>query len=76
MKKTLALLSALFLLLSFNTLQAQTAESIIDSYLETIGGKKNLEGLKSLKLTCKAQAQEWTYLLPCTKKHPISNGWI
>lgn len=57
MKKTLALLSALFLLLSFNALQAQTAESIIDSYLETIGGKENLAKLKSMKMTCKANAQ-------------------
>lgn len=57
MKKTLALLSALFVFLSFSTLQSQTAESIVDSYIETIGGKKNLEALKSLKLICKAQAQ-------------------
>lgn len=57
MKKTLALLSALFVLLSFHTITAQTAESIVESYLETIGGKKNLEGLKSIKFTCKANAQ-------------------
>lgn len=57
MKKLFALFSALFLFISVQNLQAQTAESIVDAYLETIGGKENLKALKTLKLTCKAQAQ-------------------
>ena len=57
MKKTLALFSALFVFISVQTLQAQTAESIVDAYLETIGGKENLEAIKSVKFNCKAQAQ-------------------
>lgn len=42
--------------LSFTT-NAQTAEEIIDTYLETIGGKEKLSSLKSLKLIATGKAQ-------------------
>lgn len=57
MKKTLILLSALFLLAGLPSIMAQTAEEIVATYLENIGGKENLSAITSLQMTCNAKAQ-------------------
>lgn len=59
MKKLLTFLPMLFLVLSFQTTttQAQTAEEIVSTYLETIGGAEQLAEIKSMKMTMKGKAQ-------------------
>lgn len=57
MKKSLFLLSFFMLLAGLQTLAAQTAEEIIDSYLETIGGKEALAAVSSLEMSGNAKAQ-------------------
>jgi outer membrane lipoprotein-sorting protein len=54
--KSICVLFALVLGISFST-QAQTAEKIIESYLETIGGSDKLESVKTIMTEGKAQAQ-------------------
>ena len=53
--KTLKLLSALLFVFCFSvTTTAQTAEEIIENYLENIGGSENWSKIKALKITAKA----------------------
>ncbi len=53
MKKFLLLFSILLV----NYLSAQTADEIIDNYLENIGGKEKLSQIKALKIQAKAMQQ-------------------
>lgn len=55
MKKSL-ILSAFAVFFAF-VAQAQTAEEIIEKYLQNIGGKDKLRALKSVKMTGKLKAQ-------------------
>ncbi len=58
MKKLLSFLPALLLVFAFQTTtQAQTAEEIVESYIETIGGAEKMGAVKNVKMTMKAKAQ-------------------
>lgn len=57
MKKVLILFAALSLSLGAQSLYAQAVESMIDTYLENVGGKEKLAALKTMKLTAKGNAQ-------------------
>jgi len=53
MKKHLFVLSIFFI----NFLSAQTADEIIDNYLENLGGKEKLAKIKAIKIQAKAMQQ-------------------
>ncbi len=55
-KITISILS-IFTLLICNSINAQTADEVIDMYFETIGGKDKIATLTSTKATCNAKAQ-------------------
>lgn len=57
MKKVLILFAAFVFSLGTQALHAQAVESLIDTYLENVGGKKKLAALKTMKLTAKGNAQ-------------------
>lgn len=44
-------------LLSGGSMQAQTADEILDTYFENIGGKENLKAVKGVKMTAKLNQQ-------------------
>lgn len=70
MKKTLSLLLALLFLAGFQAIHAQTAEEIIDNYLETIGGKEKLSTVTSMKMTANAKAQGMDLPITMYQKAP------
>lgn len=70
MKKIFALLSALLLFTGIQNIAAQTAEEIIESYLETIGGKENLIAIKNAKMTCTGKAQGMELAITMYQKAP------
>lgn len=55
--KTMKLVLALFVASLTLQTNAQTAEEIVDTYLENIGGKENLAKIQSLKMIGKINAQ-------------------
>ncbi|MCB0558129.1 MAG: outer membrane lipoprotein-sorting protein [Lewinellaceae bacterium] len=70
MKKMLILFSALLFIAGLSTLQAQTAEEIVDNYLEAIGGKEQLSAVSSTKMTAKAKAQGMELPITMYQKPP------
>ncbi len=57
MKKISLFVSSLILLLGITEAQAQTADEVINKYIETIGGKEKLVALKSIKMEMVANYQ-------------------
>jgi hypothetical protein len=57
MKKLSLLLNTLVFTLSVFTLQAQTADEVVNKYIETIGGKAKLEAIQGMKMEMVANAQ-------------------
>jgi outer membrane lipoprotein-sorting protein len=57
MKKLFLLVSTLVFTLSFVSVQAQTADEIINKYIETIGGKEKLATLNGVKMEMVANYQ-------------------
>ena len=57
MKKVSVLFFSLILCISFNTAQAQTAEEIVNNYIEALGGEKALSAITSIVYNCSAKAQ-------------------
>jgi hypothetical protein len=57
MKKLSLLLNILVFTISIFTLQAQTADEVVNKYIETIGGKAKLEALQGVKMEMVANAQ-------------------
>lgn len=55
--KILKTLTIAFLLMAFAPLTAQTADEIINKYLENTGGKANWEKLQGIKMTATTNAQ-------------------
>mgnify|MGYP000173559313 CR=1 FL=1 len=55
--KTIKLLFIAFTVTAFAQVNAQTADEIVENYLEAIGGKENLAKVKSLKMIGKINAQ-------------------
>lgn len=55
--KTIKLLLVALVVTAFTQVQAQSAEEIVDNYLEAIGGKENLAKIKSIKMIGKINAQ-------------------
>ena len=71
MKKTFFLLSALCLMVGLHPMIAQTtAEEIIDSYLEAIGGREQLDAVESVKIVAKGQAQGMELPITMYQKAP------
>lgn len=70
MKKTFVLLTTLLVLFSFRHIQAQTAEEIVATYLENIGGKDALSAVKSVKMTGTAKAQGMEFPVTMYSKLP------
>ena len=70
MKKMLILFSALLFMAGLSTLQAQTAEEIVDNYLETIGGKEQLNAVTTTKIVAKAKAQGMELPITMYQKAP------
>jgi len=54
--KTIKLLFIAFTVTAFAQVNAQTADEIVENYLEAIGGKENLAKVKSLKMIGKINA--------------------
>lgn len=67
--KSISLFFALVLGLSLSA-QAQTAEEIVESYLETIGGSDQLEAVQAIKTEGKAQAQGMEIPITMYQKAP------
>lgn len=55
--KTIKLLLIAFTVTAFAQVNAQTADEIVNNYLEAIGGKENLAKIKSIKMIGKVNAQ-------------------
>ena len=70
MKRTFIILSALFVLFSFQTTTAQTAEEIVDTYLENIGGKDALAQINTLVMSGIAKAQGMEFPMTMYTKAP------
>ena len=68
--KRLFTLSTLFLLFTVGSLSAQTAEEVIDNYLEAIGGKDALSKITSMKITGIAKAQGMDFPIVMYQKAP------
>lgn len=70
MKRILFFISALMLLAGVQALRAQTAEEIVENYLETIGGKEQLEAVSSFKMIAKGKAQGMELPITMFQKAP------
>lgn len=57
MKKISLVVCALFFTLGTTKTQAQTADEVINKYIETIGGKEKLDAIKSIKMEMVANYQ-------------------
>ncbi len=68
--KRLFTLTTLFLFFSLCSLSAQTAEEIIDNYLEAIGGKDALSKITALKISGTAKAQGMEFPIVMYQKSP------
>lgn len=70
MKKAFVLCFALLALTGLQGLYAQTAEEIVENYLENIGGREKLAALKSVKMTAKVNAQGMELPITMYQKAP------
>jgi hypothetical protein len=57
MKTRLSILASAFILLSFASLRAQTADDIINKHIDAIGGKAAWQNVNSMKMTGSVTAQ-------------------
>lgn len=70
MKKLITTLSALLFLFSIQTLSAQSADEIINTYLENIGGVEALSSVESMKSTGVAKTQGMALPIVMYQKAP------
>ncbi|MCB9267568.1 MAG: outer membrane lipoprotein-sorting protein [Lewinellaceae bacterium] len=70
MKKALLFLPVLLLMAGLQTLKAQTAQEIVENYLETIGGKEQLNAVSSIKMQATGKAQGMELPITMFQKAP------
>jgi hypothetical protein len=71
MKKVKQLALAMGALLLVQTVQAQTVDEVIDKYIAAIGGKSNLLGLKTVKVTGSISVQGYDVSIETSISHNI-----
>lgn len=69
MKKIIALALVAFVALSFNV-KAQTADEIVNKYIDAIGGKDKIKSIKSMRLSGKLMGQGMEFPFTQTFKYP------
>ena len=70
MKKGLTVLVLSLTLIGSFQLKAQTAEEIVSTYLEALGGEENLSKVQTLTFTCSAKAQGMDIPITMYQKAP------